>query len=512
MNGCILSGERRLDKAELDDRVARAASVLKSLGIGEGDCVALLLRNDFAFFEASFAADRIGAYAAPINWHFKEHEIDYILRDCGAKALIAHTDLLNKVPAALGREIPLLAVATPPELTSAYGANIAPHAPKPSPAQNWDELVEEHPAFDGPPPQSRSAIIYTSGTTGKPKGVRRAPVDAALAAAMAGLVHTALGLSPSVPVRTIITGPMYHAAPNLYALWAARAGGLVVLQPKFDPLELLELIEKHAVTHVHLVPTMFSRLLALPASARERYDLSSLRFVAHAAAPCPPEIKRAMIEWWGPVINEYYGGTETGGVVACTSPEALAKPGTVGKPLAGCSLRILSPEGNTLAPGEIGEIYIRNTAFPNFTYHGREADRAAIERDGFVSLGDVGYLDHDGFLFLCDRARDIIIAGGVNIYPAEIEAELALMPGVADCAVFGIPEENFGEQVCAVIEPHADFAISLETVREFLQPRLADFKLPRRVEIVQKLPREDSGKVFKRQLRDPYWAGRNSQI
>jgi long-chain acyl-CoA synthetase len=305
---------------------------------------------------------------------------------------------------------------------------------------------------------------------------------------------------------------MYHAAPNLYGLWAARAGGLVILQPKFEPEALLALIATHAITHVHMVPTMFSRLLALPEATRRGYDLSSLEFVAHAAAPCPPHIKRAMIEWWGPVIREYYGGTETGGAVACTSEEALAKPGTVGKAMEGCALRIISPDGAILGPEEVGEVYIRNSAFPDFTYHQREKDRAAIERDGFVSLGDIGYLDDDGFLFLRDRARDIIISGGVNIYPAEIEAELLAMPEVADCAVFGIPHPEFGEQVCAVVEPRPGADPDLQSVRAFLQPRLADFKLPRVLKIEMALPREDSGKIFKRRLRDPYWIGHDRQI
>jgi long-chain acyl-CoA synthetase len=511
MSGAILSGDRRLDKQHLDEIVARGATALANLGVGEGDCVATLLRNDFAFFEASFAADRLGAYAVPINWHFKANEIGYILQDSAAKALIVHQDLLGEVTAILPDGIKLIVVDTPSEIVRAYDL-AAPPAQPPSASLRWEALIAKSAPWGGPVTPGRNAIIYTSGTTGKPKGVRRAPADAAMAASMARLVETALGLSPTRPVRTVITGPMYHAAPNLYGLWAARAGGLVILQPKFEPEALLALIATHAITHVHMVPTMFSRLLALPEATRRGYDLSSLEFVAHAAAPCPPHIKRAMIEWWGPVIREYYGGTETGGAVACTSEEALAKPGTVGKAMEGCALRIISPDGAILGPEEVGEVYIRNSAFPDFTYHQREKDRAAIERDGFVSLGDIGYLDDDGFLFLRDRARDIIISGGVNIYPAEIEAELLAMPEVADCAVFGIPHPEFGEQVCAVVEPRPGADPDLQSVRAFLQPRLADFKLPRVLKIEMALPREDSGKIFKRRLRDPYWIGHDRQI
>lgn len=511
MTGLILSGDRRLEYTKLAERAARAASGLASLGVAAGDSVALLLRNDFAFFEASFAADRLGAYATPINWRFKPAEIGYILKDCAAKVLIAHADLAAHATEALGEEVVLIIVDTPPEIADAY-PDLERVPPPPAHALLWEEMTSAYPPWSAPAPPTRNAIIYTSGTTGRPKGVRRAPVDAAMASAMATLVETALGLSLQRPVRTVITGPMYHAAPNLYGLWAARAGGLVVLQPKFEPEALLKLIETHAITHLHMVPTMFTRLLKLAPNVRARYDLSSLQFVAHAAAPCPPEIKRAIIEWWGPVIHEYYGGTETGGAVACTPEEALAKPGTVGKALAGCALRIIGADGAALRPREVGEVYIRNEAFPDFTYHGREAERAAIERDGFVSLGDVGYLDEDGFLFLCDRARDIIISGGVNIYPAEIEAELLSMPEIADCAVIGIPDEEFGEQVCAIVEPVAGATLDLQEVRAFLQPRLADFKLPRVLTLMDALPHEDSGKVFKRHLRDAYWAGRDRHI
>jgi long-chain acyl-CoA synthetase len=313
-------------------------------------------------------------------------------------------------------------------------------------------------------------------------------------------------------MRTVITGPVYHSAPNFYALYAAQSGGLVILQPRFDPEELLALVAEHRITHLHMVPTMFVRLLKLPEAVKQRYDLSSLEFVVHAAAPCPPEVKRRMIEWWGPVINEYYGGTETGAVVFVTSQEALKKPGTVGRPLDFSTVRIYDEAGGVLPQGEIGEVYVWLDGWPDFTYRGLDAQRREVGRDGLVSCGDIGYLDADGYLFLCDRSRDMVISGGVNIYPAEIEAVLIDMPGVQDCAVFGIPDEEFGESLCAYVQPEAGQDLTPDEVRSWLQPRLANYKLPRTIEFAAELPREDSGKIFKRRLREPYWADAGRSI
>lgn len=281
--------------------------------------------------------------------------------------------------------------------------------------------------------------------------------------------------------------------------------------PRFDPEELLRTIERERITHLNMVPIMFSRLLKLPADVRQRYDVSSLRFVAHAAAPCPADVKRAMIDWWGPLIHEYYGSTETGNLTFCDTQEWLAHPGTVGRAIEGAEIRILDDAGKPLAPGEIGEIALRFPEVGDFTYHNDDAKRGSVDRDGFVAPGDVGYLDEDGFLFLCDRKVDMIISGGVNIYPAEIEAALADMPGVADSAVFGIPDDEYGESVCAVIQPQpGNQTPDAEAVRSFLRERVAGYKVPRRIEFADVLPREDSGKIFKRKLRAPYWesAGR----
>jgi long-chain acyl-CoA synthetase len=259
------------------------------------------------------------------------------------------------------------------------------------------------------------------------------------------------------------------------------------------------------------VPTMFVRLLKLPREVRKKYDLTSLKFVVHAAAPCPVEVKREMIEWWGPVINEYYGATETGAVVFCTAEEWLAHPGTVGRPQADVKLVISDEAGKEMPVGEAGDVYVRMTTGSDFTYHGDDEKRRKAERNGLISVGDIGYVDKDGFLFLCDRRNHMVISGGVNIYPAEIEAEILKIPGVADCGVFGIPDAEFGEALCAVVQPQPGAMLSESDVKSFVRDHLARYKVPKVVEFRAELPREDSGKIFKRKLRDPYWekAGRN---
>jgi long-chain acyl-CoA synthetase len=309
-----------------------------------------------------------------------------------------------------------------------------------------------------------------------------------------------------------MTGPMYHSAPASYARVVLSVGGDLHLMPRFDAEGLLALIHERRIGHMHVVPTMFHRLLALPEAVKARYDTSSLEFVIHGAAPCPAEAKRRMLDWWGPVIHEYYGSTEAGLVTQAGPEDARAKPGSVGRPLPGREVRILDEAGRPLPPGQEGEIFMSLAGLTDFTYHKHDAARAEIERQGFVSNGDVGYLDADGYLFLCDRKRDMVISGGVNIYPAEIEAVLSAMPGVADCAVFGIPDAQYGEAVAAAVQPAAGASLSEAEVRAFLKPHLAAYKLPRLVTFHDALPREDSGKIFKRKLREPYWADTGRRI
>jgi long-chain acyl-CoA synthetase len=510
MDGLILSGVRTLEQSALFERAAQAASGFASLGIGENDAVALILRNDLAFFEAAMGAGIVGAYPVPVNWHFTADEAGYILGDCGAQAVVVHADLLPQIRGGIPAGVRVFVVPTPPEIRDAYG--ITREACLPSmEAVQWPSWVAQHEPWTGPQ-LVRSTMIYTSGTTGRPKGVRREPPTPAMQTRMAEVLSRVYGIEPSEAIRTVITGPMYHSAPNTYALSAARSGGLVVLQPRFDAEELLRLIQQHKITHLHMVPTMFVRLLKLPAQVRNKYDLSSLRFVTHAAAPCPQAVKRQMIAWWGPIINEYYGCTESGAAVFHTSVEALRKPGTVGRPIDGAVVKICDTTGSELAPGEIGEVCVKIEGYPNFTYQGMHDKPREIDRSGLVACGEVGYLDIEGYLFLCDRARDMIISGGVNIYPAEIESVLIEMPGVQDCAVFGIPDEEFGESVAAHVEPQEGVELSADAMRAWLRERIAAYKVPKLIKFEPDLPREDSGKLFKRKIRAPYWENAGRQI
>jgi long-chain acyl-CoA synthetase len=507
----ILSGERELGHAQLLENVGRAAAGFSAMGIGVEDTVAIMLRNDFPFFEASMAANYVGAHAVPINWHFQADETGYILRDSRARVLVAHADLLPRVQSGIPQGVRVFVVPTPPEIQAAYG--IAPEqcAP-PGGLPEWGDWIgQQEPRELGLPPPP-SSMIYTSGTTGNPKGVRREPWTEESGARLAEMVAVAFGFGAGRDFRTVVTGPMYHAAPNTYGLYAVKSGAFCVLQPRFDPEDLLQMIERYRITHLHMVPTMFARLLKLPDETKLKYDLSSLEFAVHAAAPCPPEVKRRMIEWWGQVLNEYYGATETGVVVFHTSEEALRRPGTVGRPIRGSIVRIYDDDGNVLGPNQVGEVYVRIEGFPDFTYNGLDEKRREVGRDGLVTVGDVGYLDEDGYLFLCDRKRDMVISGGVNIYPAEIEAALIAMPGVHDCAVFGIPDEEYGEALCAYVEAEAGVELSANEVREFLADRLARYKVPKVIEFSSELPREDSGKIFKRKLRAPYWEKAGRQI
>jgi long-chain acyl-CoA synthetase len=353
-------------------------------------------------------------------------------------------------------------------------------------------------------------MIYTSGTTGHPKGVRRAPMNPEQVWKNAALLRDIYGIEEGM--RAFVCGPLYHASPGAFARQAFQYADLTVLQHSFDPEDLLKTIAEHGITHLTMVPTMFVRLLRLDESIRGRYDISSVRWVTHTGAACPPDVKRRMIEWWGPVIHETYGATETGAAVGCDSVEWLAHPGTVGRPMPGTELKIYDENENALGPGGIGEIFLRTEAYSDFTYHGRPDQRQEVDRGGLVTCGDVGYLDPDGFLYICDRKRDMVISGGVNIYPAEIENILVNCPGVRDCAVFGVPDEDFGEALVAAIETEPGATVAPNHITAFLEQRLARFKVPKRFVFEDALPREASGKIFKRKLRDRYLQSNSQSI
>jgi len=505
----IVCGSRSVPKHEVEEQSRRIAGGLAAIDVRQGDCVAILMRNDIAFLTASYGAMMLGAYAVPINWHFAAEEIAYIFGDSGAKVLIGHADLLTLHGIAAASRIPVVCAETPPEIVAAYGIDPALLA-LPAGAIAFESWTAAQQPYAGPPLPQPQSMIYTSGTTGRPKGVRRQAPTADEQAKTEILRSLVYGIKPGV--RALLPGPLYHSAPNSFGIRAGRLGEVLVLMLRFDAEDLLRLIERERIDTIFMVPTMFVRLLKLPQAVRRRYDVSSLRFVIHAAAPCPVDVKRAMIEWWGPVIWEFYGGTESGPVTLASSEDALCKPGTVGRPTPGTDMRILDEAGNALPPGEIGEIFARIDGYPDFTYHNLPQQRAEVARDGLITCGDVGYVDKDGYLFLCDRKRDMVISGGVNIYPAEIEAVLHALPGVHDCAVFGVPHAEFGEALMAVVEPVPGAVLEPAVLRHELAKHLASYKVPSRIEIRSGLPREDSGKIFKRRLRDPFWEGAGRRI
>lgn len=514
--GWIKSGNRTYTAAEFDVRARRAASVIAGFGVGKGDGVALYLRNDLAYFEAVFGAGMLGIYPVPVNWHYTPDEANYLLTDSGVKLLLIHADLYPPIKSAIPAGLPVVIVETPEEVRTAYGLGDVPLPPG---LPLWRELVDAAMPWQGEAGIAPSSIIYTSGTTGRPKGVRRAAFTEEQNEAVSFMLGWSYGYSDVLAgkrdpatITTAVIGPVYHSAPNAHSAFSIRVGANVAICPRFDAEELLALIERERITHLNMVPIMFNRLLRLPDDVKRKYDLSSLEFVTHAAAPCPPPVKRAMIEWWGPVIWEYYGSTEMGNVTCLSSREWLAHPGSVGRVMPGVTLRVVDPDGNDVPAGTIGEVIGKGRHGTDFTYQNSPEKRASMEKYGLVTPGDMGYFDADGFLYLCDRINDMIISGGANIYPAEIEAELHKLPGVADCAVFGIPDEEFGESVMAVVQPMPGVQLTADGLRAELKKVLTSYKVPRRIDFASSLPREDSGKIFKRKLREPFWEGRERRI
>lgn len=505
----VISGDNIRTEDQISDRVARIAGGLARLGLRPGDAFAILMRNDISFLEACAGAARLGAYAVPLNWHLAPDEIAYVLEDCEAKALVVHTDLLDLVPQTLlrNRSFMVLVADTPEEVRSAYKIPAEQYSAwvgiKP-----WETWISEQVPLAHSAPAPPESIIYTSGTTGRPKGVRRNPPTPVQRQQIEVMREKVYGLRPGI--RLLIPAPLYHAAPNVFAMRGLQVADVVVLMPKYDAEEFLRLIEKHRISTIVMVPTMFVRLLRLPEDARRRYDISSLQAVYHAAAPCPPDIKRAMIEWFGPIIHEWYGTTESSVVTSCNSEEWLSHPGTVGRAIEGARIEVVDEKGNLLPPGEAGELYVGLDFYPDFTYHRRDGDRQQIGRNGLITGGDVGYLDRDGYLFLCDRRKDMVISGGVNIYPSEIEAALLNIPAIQDCAVIGIPDPEYGEAVHAIVVQ--DGTTTEAAIRAVLTGALAKFKVPKTIEFRDHLPRDDAGKLLKRRLREPYWANEQRRI
>jgi long-chain acyl-CoA synthetase len=491
------------------DRCIRAAAALHRLGVGQGDVVALMLYNAPETLELMLAARSIGADYCMVNWHFKSAEARHILADSEAKVLVVHANLLQQVCDGLPDPVRVLVVQPSARTRQAFSIEDATLATAHDYAA-WDACRDATAATELPAVAPGTMRAYTSGTTGAPKGVRRlrpTPEQVQLAARMSRI---ALGIERGM--RALMCAPMYHSAPCGYLLQAALQAAHIWIEARFEAEAMLGIIQRERISHVYVVPTMMRRLLQLPATVRARYDLGSLRFAACTGAPCPKETKQAMIEWWGPVIHEAYAASEFGYVTHIDSDEALRKPGSAGRAMPGAEVRIMSPSGEDLPAGSVGLIYVRQSAVTDFTYSNNDEARRRIERNGLWTLGDMGYLDGEGYLYVVDRNSDMVISGGVNIYPSEIEAVLGSMPGIADCAVFGVPDDEFGEKLMAAVQPVAGATLSAGDVQSYVRQRLANYKVPRDVVFHAQLPREDTGKIFKRKLREPYWVGANRRI
>src|SRR5258708_4109846 len=394
----IISGQRKRNHAELSGRVERIAGGLHRLGVKPGDSVCILMRNDIAFIEAAYAAMRLGAYGVPINWHFKPEEINYVLKDSGTSVLIGHADMLHQLREVIPAGVTVLSAPTPPEILASYKID-SDHLATPDFAVDVESWLEQQRPYDGPALPQPSNMIYTSGTTGHPKGVRRdapTPEQSAAAERMRGMIY---GLKPGA--RVLLPGPLYHSAPNSFGLRSGRLGGALVLMPRFDPEQFLRLIEEQRIDTIFMVPTMFIRLMKLPEAVRGKYDMSSLHHVIHAAAPCPADVKRAMIDWWGPVIHEFYGSTESGAVTFANSEDALKKPGTVGKISPGAELRFIGDDGKVLPQGEIGGIYSRIAGNSDFTYHNKPEKRPEIYPAAFIPPPYFAFIDPPAHFPFC---------------------------------------------------------------------------------------------------------------
>jgi long-chain acyl-CoA synthetase len=482
--------------AELDLRSKQFAQLLHAAGLRPGDHLAVLLENHPRYFEVYWGAQRSGLFTTPINWHLTPDEAGYIVDDCGASAFVTSQAVAGFVdelaPHLAGVRVRLMLDGTSPGY------------------QPYEQSIAQYPAEPLEAEVEGRFMFYSSGTTGRPKGIKPAFAPQPFGAGSGPLIMMIQRMYDFTPETVYLCpAPLYHAAPSAWSTTAQRLGATVIVMERFEPERCLELIERYKVTHAQFVPTHFVRMLKLPPEQRAAHDLSSLRVVVHAAAPCPIEIKRQMLDWWGPIIHEYYAGSEGVGFCSITPQQWLAHPGSVGVPLVG-AVHILDEDGNELPPGEAGQVWFESDH--TFEYHNDPAKTAeAYNERGWSSLGDIGYVDGDGYLYLTDRASHMIISGGVNIYPQEVENELVMHPAVADVAVIGVPNAEFGEEVKAVVIV-ADRASAGEALADELiahcRQRLAHYKCPVSVDFVDELPRLPSGKLLKRRLREQYWVGR----
>jgi len=479
---------------QLEERSNQGAQLFRACGLARGDHIALMLDNNARFFEICFAAQRSGLLFTAMSTRLALQEAEYVLRDCGARAFIVSAGLAEAA-AGLAERVPQVA------LRFSAGGTLPGY-------RRWEEATGMQARARIGDESAGRDMLYSSGTTGRPKGIKTELLDEAIDAPtpLLALARKLYGLGPDSVYLS--PAPLYHAAPLRFNMTVMRCGGTSVLMEHFDAEAALALIERHRVTHSQWVPTMFVRMLKLPRDVRARYVLSSLRVAIHAAAPCPVPVKEEMIRWWGPVVYEYYAGTEGNGYVACNSQEWLAHKGTVGRALLG-EVRILDDEGRLLPKGETGTIYFANG--PAFEYHNDSGKTAASRsREGWSTLGDVGHLDAEGYLYLTDRKDYMIISGGVNVYPQEVENLLVTHPKVADVAVLGVPNDDLGEEVKAVVQPtdwrEAGPALAAELMA-YCRDNLSHIKCPRSVDFERELPRHPTGKLYKRLLRERYRGG-----
>jgi len=480
---------------EVNANANRIVRLLRKAGLKAGDAVALVCTNRAEFVEVLGACQRSGLRITPVNWHLTADEIAYIVQDCEAKALFADAKVAASGPAAH--------LCTGLVAKIAIGGDIEGFT-------NYDKALASLDGSDIEDPVLGNQMMYTSGTTGRPKGVYRAnpvmPVQG---------LYAQRGYDHETSVQ-MCAGPAYHAAPLAFDVRGAMGAGCqLVFMDKWDSENTLRTIVEKRVTHMHLVPIMFQRLLALPDEVKHRYDISHVKYIVHGAAPCPPEVKLAMIEWFGPIVNEYYAGSEGGAGFVIDAHEWLKKPGSVGKRPALLGSKILDEQGNECPTGVPGAIYHQLPPGGGFTYYKDEAKTQKSRVGDYFTLGDVGYFDEDGYLFLTGRDAETIISGGVNIYPQEIDNELIKHEAVEDSSTVGVPDEQWGEQVRAVImlkpgyEPSEELA---EEILAFARANLPGFKVPKKVDFAAELPRSEAGKIQRNKVRAPYWEGRSRQI
>jgi long-chain acyl-CoA synthetase len=486
----MADGSATVTYAELDARSRQVSRLLAEHGVGPGDHVAVFMANRPEYFEIAWGAQRRGTYWTPVNWHLTGEEASYIVADCGARVLFASPETAA-VAAKIAAEVPGLTV-----FTAGAGQDGE------SGVASYETANAALPAVPLPDEVEGSYFFYSSGTTGRPKGIKRPntfpPFGTGIG--LEALLKAAFGFGPDSVY--LCPAPLYHAAPIGWSMGAQRNGGTVVLMERFDPAASLQAIQTYSVTHAQFVPTHFVRMLKLPEAERRTFDVSSLQAVIHAAAPCPVEVKQQMIAWFGPVITEYYASSEGNGMTMIGSADWLAHPGSVGRVIVG-ALHIVGDDGAELPPGEDGLVYFEG---PAFEYHNDPVKTASALNDkGWSTLGDIGHTDGEGYLYLSDRRADLIISGGVNIYPAEIEEALIMHPAVADVAVIGIPDAEMGQAVLAIVQLSSPGTWSDGLAAELIvhcRSRLASYKAPRSVEFAAELPRTPTGKLLRRTLRD----------